>query len=176
MSTSAILASDVCDDFSGGLVNLTGTPFRIFTLPKALLLRAFLKLKEYGRGKNFNGNRQPSCCRDWCWQPLTLVVPGATYRKRCYHEFIQDFQWDLDAAGVFANEGKMVDASFVEATRQCNSREEKKHIKETVINEKGYRNLSLYSIKNSACSRSERSRTNGIGMSDQLTILWDNFY
>ncbi|MDP2160270.1 MAG: IS5 family transposase [Flavobacterium sp.] len=37
----------------------------------------------------------------------------------------------LDAAGVFANEGKMVDASFVEAPRQRNTREENKHIKET---------------------------------------------
>jgi IS5 family transposase len=36
----------------------------------------------------------------------------------------------LDAAGVFANEGKMVDASFVEAPRQRNTREENKHIKE----------------------------------------------
>jgi len=37
----------------------------------------------------------------------------------------------LDEAGVFANEGKMVDASFVEAPRQRNTREENKHIKET---------------------------------------------
>ena len=36
-----------------------------------------------------------------------------------------------DAAGVFANEGKMVDAGFVEAPRQHNTREENKHIKET---------------------------------------------
>jgi len=37
----------------------------------------------------------------------------------------------LDSAGVFANEGKMVDASFVEAPRQRNNREENKYIKET---------------------------------------------
>jgi len=36
----------------------------------------------------------------------------------------------LDSAGVFANEGKMVDASFVEAPRQRNTREENKHIKQ----------------------------------------------
>jgi len=41
------------------------------------------------------------------------------------------FNETLDASGVFANEGKMVDASFVEAPRQRNSREENKHIKET---------------------------------------------
>jgi IS5 family transposase len=39
------------------------------------------------------------------------------------------FNETLDAAGVFANEGKMVDASFVEVPRQRNTREENKHIK-----------------------------------------------
>jgi len=33
--------------------------------------------------------------------------------------------------GFFANEGKMVDASFVEVPRQRNKREENKHIKGT---------------------------------------------
>ena len=41
------------------------------------------------------------------------------------------FKETLDSSGVFANEGKMVDASFVEAPRQRNTREENKHIKET---------------------------------------------
>jgi IS5 family transposase len=41
------------------------------------------------------------------------------------------FNETLDSAGVFANEGKMVDASFVEAPRQRNTREENKHIKQT---------------------------------------------
>lgn len=41
------------------------------------------------------------------------------------------FNETLDLAGVFANEGKMVDASFVEVPRQRNNREENKHIKET---------------------------------------------
>jgi len=41
------------------------------------------------------------------------------------------FNETLDSAGIFANEGKMVDASFVEAPRQRNTREENKHIKET---------------------------------------------
>jgi transposase, IS5 family len=41
------------------------------------------------------------------------------------------FNETLDSAGVFANEGKMVDASFVEAPRQRNTREENAHIKQT---------------------------------------------
>jgi hypothetical protein len=39
----------------------------------------------------------------------------------------------LDQSGVFANEGKMVDASFVEVPRQRNTREENKEIKEGKI-------------------------------------------
>ena len=41
------------------------------------------------------------------------------------------FNETLDAAGVLSNQGKMVDASFVEAPRQRNTCEENKHIKET---------------------------------------------
>lgn len=41
------------------------------------------------------------------------------------------FNETLYAAGVFANEGKMVDASFVKVPRQRNTHEENKHIKET---------------------------------------------
>ena len=40
------------------------------------------------------------------------------------------FNAQLDRSGVFANEGKMVDASFVEAPKQRNTREENKQIKE----------------------------------------------
>jgi len=46
-------------------------------------------------------------------------------------DLFKTFNETLDAAGVFANEGKMVDVSFVEAPRQRNTREENKHIKET---------------------------------------------
>lgn len=41
------------------------------------------------------------------------------------------FNEALDAAGIYANEGKIIDASFIEAPRQRNSREENKIIKET---------------------------------------------
>ncbi len=41
----------------------------------------------------------------------------------------ETFSAKLDAAGVFANEGKMVDASFVEVPRQRNNREKNTHIK-----------------------------------------------
>ena len=50
--------------------------------------------------------------------------------KNVIHGLFKTFNENLDAAGVFANEGKMVDASFVEVPRQRNTRDENKHIKE----------------------------------------------
>jgi len=41
------------------------------------------------------------------------------------------FNEALDAAGILANEGKIIDASFVEVPRQRNNKDENKHIKET---------------------------------------------
>lgn len=46
-------------------------------------------------------------------------------------DLFKTFNETLDVAGVFAKEGKIVDASFIEAPRQRNTREENKHIKET---------------------------------------------
>jgi IS5 family transposase len=51
--------------------------------------------------------------------------------KKVIEVLFKIFNHTLDAAGIFANEGKMIDASFVEAPRQRNTREENKHIKET---------------------------------------------
>jgi IS5 family transposase len=47
----------------------------------------------------------------------------------------QSFNSQLDKSGVFANEGKMVDASFVEVPKQRNTREENKEIKEGKVPE-----------------------------------------
>ncbi len=43
------------------------------------------------------------------------------------------FNETLDSAGIFANEGKMVDASFVEAPRQRNTREEPRSAHEYLL-------------------------------------------
>jgi len=53
--------------------------------------------------------------------------------KEVIEGLFKTFNEILDEAGVFANEGKMVDASFVEVPRQRNTREENKHIKDTGI-------------------------------------------
>ena len=41
------------------------------------------------------------------------------------------FNEALESAGIIANEGKIIDASFVEVPRQRNNRDDNKHIKET---------------------------------------------
>ena len=51
--------------------------------------------------------------------------------KEVIEGLFKTFNETLDKAGVFANEGKMVDASFVEVPRQRNSHQENKHIKKT---------------------------------------------
>lgn len=51
--------------------------------------------------------------------------------KEVIEGLFETFNTTLDQMGVFANEGKMIDASFVESPRQRNTREENKHIKET---------------------------------------------
>lgn len=46
-------------------------------------------------------------------------------------ELFDLFSKELNRLGLIVNEGKIIDASFVEAPRQRNNREENKHIKET---------------------------------------------
>jgi len=55
-------------------------------------------------------------------------------------DLFKTFNETLDAVGIFANEGKMVDASFVETPRQRNTREENKHIKKTGAAPKEWKN------------------------------------
>ena len=45
-------------------------------------------------------------------------------------ELFDLFTKELNRLGLIVNEGKIIDASFVESPRQRNSREENKHIKE----------------------------------------------
>lgn len=52
-------------------------------------------------------------------------------RKDVIMGLFKIFNETLDVAGIFAKEGKIVDASFVEVPRQRNTRGENKHIKET---------------------------------------------
>jgi IS5 family transposase len=50
-------------------------------------------------------------------------------KQSLIEKLFERFNAALDQQGIFANEGRMVDASFVEAPRQRNTREENKQIK-----------------------------------------------
>jgi len=125
--------SDEAKDLSKG----GRPPFNKLILFKALLIQSLYNLSddqlEYqitdrASFKRFLGlkksDKVPDSKTFWFFREQLIEKDVITGLFRTFNE-------TLDAAGVFANEGKMVDASFVEAPRQRNTREENKHIKET---------------------------------------------
>jgi IS5 family transposase len=112
-------------------------PFSKLMLFKALLIQSLYNLSddqlEYqivdrASFKRFLGLRKSDKVPDsktfWAFREQLI-------EKEAIMDLFKHFNETLDAKGVFANEGKMIDASFVEAPRQRNTREENKHIKET---------------------------------------------
>jgi IS5 family transposase len=77
--------------------------------------KSFLGLKK--------SDRVPDSRTYWAFREQ-LIASGSI------ETLFSTFNAQLDSFGVFANEGKMVDASFVEAPKQRNTREENKQIKE----------------------------------------------
>ena len=114
-------------------------PFSKLLLFKALLIQSLYNLSddqlEYqiidrASFKRFLGlkksDKVPDSKTFWLFREQLI-------EKEVIKDLFKHFNEILDAKGVFANEGKMIDASFVEAPRQRNTREENKHIKETGI-------------------------------------------
>ena len=112
-------------------------PFNRLTLFKALVIQSLYNLSddqlEYqiidrSSFKRFlelkKSDKVPDSKTFWLFREQLI-------EKNIIMGLFKIFNETLDAAGVFANEGKMVDASFVEVPRQRNTREENKHIKET---------------------------------------------
>jgi hypothetical protein len=61
-----------------------------------------------------------------------LVVPGATYRKRCYYGFIQDVSMrPLILHGFLPMKAKWLTQVLLKLHANAIAREENKHIKET---------------------------------------------
>ena len=98
-----------------GLYNLSDDQLEYQIVDRASFKR-FLELKK--------SDKVPDSKTFWVFREYLI-------EKEVIEKLFTIFNETLDAAGVFANEGKMVDASFVEAPRQRNTREENKHIKET---------------------------------------------
>jgi len=112
-------------------------PFNRLMLFKALIIQSLYNLSddqlEYqivdrASFKRFLGlkksDKVPDSKTFWLFREQLI-------EKEVIVGLFKTFNETLDAAGVFANEGKMVDASFVEVPRQRNTREENKHIKDT---------------------------------------------
>jgi IS5 family transposase len=76
--------------------------------------RRFLELKI--------SDKVPDSKTIWNFRELLI-------EKEVIEKLFERFNAALDQQGVFANEGRMVDASFVEAPRQRNTRDENKQIK-----------------------------------------------
>ncbi len=98
-----------------GLYNLSDDQLEYQIVDRASFKR-FLEIKK--------SDKVPDSKTFWAFRELLV-------EKNVIEDMFKTFNELLDTAGVFANEGKMVDASFVEAPRQRNNREENKHIKQT---------------------------------------------
>jgi IS5 family transposase len=98
-----------------GLYNLSDDQLEYQIVDRASFKR-FLGIKK--------SDKVPDSKTFWAFRELLI-------EKNAIEDMFKTFNELLDNAGVFANEGKMVDASFVEAPRQRNTREENKHIKQT---------------------------------------------
>lgn len=128
----AAFTSEIQDNNKGGR-----PPFPRLMMFKALLIQSLYNLSddqlEYqivdrASFKRFLGlkksDKVPDSKTFWLFREQLI-------EKGVIMDLFRTFNETLDSAGVFANEGKIVDASFVEAPRQRNTREENKHIKET---------------------------------------------
>ncbi len=81
------------------------------------------------------------------------------------------FNETLDAAGIFANEGKIVDASFVEVPRQRNTRAENKHIKETgTVPEEWKEKRNKLSQKDIDARWTKKNQTNYYGYKNHVKV------
>lgn len=98
-----------------GLYNLSDDQLEFQIVDRASFKR-FLEIKK--------SDKVPDSKTFWAFREQLI-------EKNVIEDMFKTFNKILDNAGVFANEGKMIDASFVEAPRQRNTREENKQIKKT---------------------------------------------
>lgn len=125
-------SSDTKDPSKGGR-----PPFDKLVMFKALIIQSLYNLSddqlEYqiidrASFKRFlelkKSDKVPDSKTFWAFREQLI-------EKGVIESLFETFNATLDSMGVFANEGKMIDASFVEVPRQRNTREENKHIKET---------------------------------------------
>jgi transposase, IS5 family len=80
----------------------------------------------------------------------------------------RNFNSQLDKSGVFANEGKMVDASFVEVPKQRNTREENKEIKEGKVPESWQENSHKLAQKDTDARWTKKNNVSFYGYKNHI--------
>jgi len=111
-------------------------PYDAVMMFKIILLKRFYNLSDEQAEYQINdrlsfkeflglssGDRVPDARTIWLFQDNLI-------RKNLEEALFDRFHTCLDAMGLFVNEGKIIDASFVEVPRQRNSKEENAKIKQ----------------------------------------------
>ena len=80
------------------------------------------------------------------------------------------FNAQLDKLGVFANEGKMVDASFVDVPKQRNSREENKEIKEGKVPSEWQDNPNKLAQKDTDAKWTKKNNVSFYGYKNHIKV------
>jgi len=116
-------------------------PFDVVMMFKIILLKRFYNMSDEQAEYQINdrlsfreflgltsGDRVPDSRTIWLFQENMI-------RKGLERKIFERFHKYLDALGLFVNEGKIVDASFVEVPRQRNKKEENERIKSGDVDE-----------------------------------------
>jgi IS5 family transposase len=116
--------------------NAGNKPYDVVLMFKIILLKRFYNLSDEQSEYQINdrlsfreflglssGDRVPDARTIWLFQDNLL-------RQNLEVKLFDHFHTCLDEKGLFVNEGKIIDASFVEVPRQRNRREENEKIKQ----------------------------------------------
>ena len=115
--------------------NVGSKPYDVVMMFKIVLLKRFYNLSDEQAEYQINdrqsfreflglagGDRVPDARSIWLFQDNLI-------RKNLEERFFEQFRSYLNQLGLYLNEGKIVDASFVEVPRQRNRKEENDQIK-----------------------------------------------
>ena len=116
--------------------NAGNKPYDVVLMFKIILLKRFYNLSDDQAEYQINdrlsfrdflglssGDRVPDARTIWVFQEKLI-------RQKLEEKLFDCFHTCLDEQGLFVNEGKIIDASFVEVPRQRNRREENEKIKQ----------------------------------------------
>jgi transposase len=126
------LKNETIDPSKGGR-----TPFKKMILFKGILIQSLYNLSDEQLEFQIVDRASFKCflglkCSDKVPDSRTFwAFREQLIKKDLISKLFEIFKTTLEAAGIIANEGQIIDASFVDVPRQRNNREENKHIKDT---------------------------------------------